>query len=457
MASNLNVATYEQILTILTQLATNYTNIFDLYYRMFYSDVPEDLAIQLYDDEGNLNNVAVPNRAKDRMYILNGNGDPNGVTSGSKGSIYQDLTNGSIYMNIDGTVNGWSEVISVSKLQEIVIQGEGSPEGAVTASVGTLYSDTAIGTLYIKTTSTGNRGWVNVSADVEDMANPDLSNLTMAGESHFANPFLNNLNETGEAHFANPQLSNLDLDGEAHFANPDLSNLSQAGVDVLAAKEDKSNKVNAINSASTQAQYPSAYAVYNLGVTKEDIANKVTTVNAYSTNSQYPSAAAVYNAANVAKDNAVTIAAPVGAIMYCAKGAVPTGWLVCDGSSPRRADYPELFAAIGTTYGVGDGSTTFGLPNLINKFPQGNTTVGTQIAAGLPNITGSWRPTYGWLKGATYAGAFTAYAADTGSGSGSTANVNYGINFNASRSSAIYGNSTTVQPPALTLLPIIKY
>ena len=52
-----------------------------------------------------------------------------------------------------------------------------------------------------------------------------------------------------------------------------------------------------------------------------------------------------------------------GMIVPCAGNAVQDGYLLCDGSAISRTLYPELFAAIGTTYGAGDGSTTFNLPN----------------------------------------------------------------------------------------------
>jgi len=50
---------------------------------------------------------------------------------------------------------------------------------------------------------------------------------------------------------------------------------------------------------------------------------------------------------------------------------VPTGWLECSGSAVSRTTYANLFAAIGTTWGVGDGSTTFNLPDLRGEFPRG--------------------------------------------------------------------------------------
>jgi microcystin-dependent protein len=55
---------------------------------------------------------------------------------------------------------------------------------------------------------------------------------------------------------------------------------------------------------------------------------------------------------------------PVGTIIPYGNTTPPTAWLVCDGSELSRADYPDLFQVIGTTYGSGDGSTTFNIPDL---------------------------------------------------------------------------------------------
>lgn len=62
---------------------------------------------------------------------------------------------------------------------------------------------------------------------------------------------------------------------------------------------------------------------------------------------------------------------PAGSIMPYAGSTVPADWLPCDGSAVSRADYAELFTAIGTTYGAGDGSTTFNLPDLRGEFLRG--------------------------------------------------------------------------------------
>lgn len=149
----------------------------------------------------------------------------------------------------------------------------------------------------------------------------------------------------------------------------------------------------------------------------------------------------------------------IGQIAWFAQPEVPNGYLVCNGANVSRTTYADLFNAIGTTFGSGDGSTTFTLPNLIDKFAQGSTAVGTVKSAGLPNILGSMNDRYtsgdNELVGS---GAFYVsnqiIVVRPAEGVDVYAAI---LNFDASLSNSIYGNSTTVQPPALTLLPCIKY
>lgn len=150
----------------------------------------------------------------------------------------------------------------------------------------------------------------------------------------------------------------------------------------------------------------------------------------------------------------------VGVVLPFSGSTIPSGYLPCNGAAVSRTTYKALFDVIGTLYGTGDGSTTFNLPNLIDKFIEGSTTVGTVKAAGLPNITGNVTHVSEVFNFAGSAdGAFTKakeYSAnwtprecdvsDTGK-----------LLFNASKSNAIYGASDTVQPPAVTMQYIIKY
>lgn len=70
-------------------------------------------------------------------------------------------------------------------------------------------------------------------------------------------------------------------------------------------------------------------------------------------------------------DTKIQQAVPAGVIMQWAGLSAPTGFLLCDGAAISRTTYAGLFAALGTTYGAGDGVTTFNLPNLKGKVPVG--------------------------------------------------------------------------------------
>lgn len=60
-----------------------------------------------------------------------------------------------------------------------------------------------------------------------------------------------------------------------------------------------------------------------------------------------------------------------GMVVWRPVNAVPSGWLLCDGSAVSRTTYARLFAVMGTVWGAGDGSTTFNLPDLRDRFPTG--------------------------------------------------------------------------------------
>ena len=138
-----------------------------------------------------------------------------------------------------------------------------------------------------------------------------------------------------------------------------------------------------------------------------------------------------------------------------AVNTAPAGYLICDGAAVGRTTYPELFAAIGTSYGEGDGETTFNLPNLIDKTAWGSTTTGQVKEAGLPNITGRFE--YGAGLADTPYGCFYINELEPAIHDYVEGGSNRGdVYMDASRSSSVYGKSNTVQPPALTLLPCIK-
>ena len=153
-------------------------------------------------------------------------------------------------------------------------------------------------------------------------------------------------------------------------------------------------------------------------------------------------------------------AVPTGSIQPYAGASIPSGWLLCDGSAVSRTTYSDLFSVISTVYGTGDGSTTFNLPDFTDKTFWGGTAVqaGTVKAAGLPNIQGSISNVITRFS-PTISGCIEIDNQDT-----ATQNMesvrnqpNQTLKIDASKSNAIYGNSSTVQPPAIQVPFIIKY
>lgn len=74
--------------------------------------------------------------------------------------------------------------------------------------------------------------------------------------------------------------------------------------------------------------------------------------------------------------NHVSIAPPIGSITAYTLATSPPGWLICDGSAISRTEYASLFAVIGVTFGAGNNSTTFNIPNYQGAFLRGTGTTG---------------------------------------------------------------------------------
>lgn len=106
---------------------------------------------------------------------------------------------------------------------------------------------------------------------------------------------------------------------------------------------------------------------------------------------------------------------PTGAVMpFAASSSLPSGWLACDGSAVSRTTYADLYAVCGTTFGAGDGSTTFNLPDLRGEFIRGydngrgvdsGRTFGTTQADALASHTHQTaQPLQTWDYGSSQAG-----------------------------------------------------
>ena len=148
---------------------------------------------------------------------------------------------------------------------------------------------------------------------------------------------------------------------------------------------------------------------------------------------------------------------PTGSVIAFSGETIPDDWLLCNGAAIDRTEYADLFSVIGTKFGNGNGSNTFNLPNLINRFIQGTETeLGKQREAGLPNITG-------WLQATAQGGYSYGHAGGAitetiiGSGDEGGKGGEYKTyTLNASLANPIYGKSDTVQPPSILMYYIIK-
>ena len=156
-------------------------------------------------------------------------------------------------------------------------------------------------------------------------------------------------------------------------------------------------------------------------------------------------------------------AIPTGAIIYFDLTECPPDFLICDESAVSRSTYANLFAKIGTRHGAGDGSTTFNLPPSDALFIEGTTDtskVGQRVQPGLPNISGQHNIPNGNRSGdALYVdvrGSFGYVSQASQTGNAGDGGVGCRIDINASRSSAIFGASTTVQPSSILQLACIK-
>jgi len=103
---------------------------------------------------------------------------------------------------------------------------------------------------------------------------------------------------------------------------------------------------------------------------------------------------------------------PIGGLVPFAGTSEPAGYLLCDGRQVNRATYKPLFDVIGTSYGIGDGTTTFTIPDLRQRFPLGKAATGTgstlgQAGGAIDHVHGGGAHQHAFAGGTTSGGDHT--------------------------------------------------
>jgi len=166
---------------------------------------------------------------------------------------------------------------------------------------------------------------------------------------------------------------------------------------------------------------------------------------------------------------------PTATIVPWSSSSVPTGFLECDGAAVSRSTYSALFAIVGTTYGAGDGASTFNVPNLADNVAVGKSnnkalasTGGANTVQSTGNVGGSTaNATLSEAQLASHAhsramGQFTAGNISGPGGSPlayntqNTGNTGSGDGHSHNMSATFTGDSTSVLQPYLAVIYIIK-
>jgi microcystin-dependent protein len=129
------------------------------------------------------------------------------------------------------------------------------------------------------------------------------------------------------------------------------------------------------------------YTQSQISTISGNIVSQIPSLTGYATQSWANSEFYTQSQVNTISGNITTqLLLPAGSIMAYGGTSVPSGYLACDGSNVSRTTYSSLFSAIGTTWGAGNGSTTFSVPDLRRRSPVGS---GGDSTAQLSNTVGS--------------------------------------------------------------------
>jgi len=151
----------EQIITLLEYLFTNMNNLDRLYYDMFINTKPMDLSLERYNEDGIKETYTIPNRAKDKLTVLQGKNTPEGYVDSGVGHMYFDTLNNEIYIKMtDSGTYGWTKIMT----QATFVPGEDylRPDGSAAHLTDLSTSSFDIGLLRTDVGGTGTTGLTGI-------------------------------------------------------------------------------------------------------------------------------------------------------------------------------------------------------------------------------------------------------------------------------------------------------
>ena len=185
------------------------------------------------------------------------------------------------------------------------------------------------------------------------------------------------------------------------------------------------------------------------------IESKIGDLGSLNTTEKSSVVAGINDALSIMASRCDALIPPAGVIIAIVHSDVPDGYLLCNGAVISRTTYSDLFEAIGITFGGGDGSTTFKIPDFRGYFLRGykgslSAEIGTPQGCAAPNITGFLPNSYkGEATGAVY---YSGYAY-----TGGDDEPILHASFSASRCHSAYGAANEVRPINHAVNFCIKY
>lgn len=418
----------------LAELLTNTVNLTSVFYDIFLNPEPMDVNIQMFDDNNQLITVTIPNRAKDRITPYVGEGSPEGVVSAPIGTTYVDTSTSTIYYKVSGEdAYGWNAVISQSLMETFV-------------------------RTYLET-----RGYVTTSS---------LHTYLVTNEYVDIPALSSYLNENG------------------YIRSDDLDPISVNTLDdkLMIITGNTSNPLKSITIGNFISNIVSTDA--NNGIVR-GTDSKLYVDNAIASASRL-GRVRIGDGLNISASGILSTESATRAIGEVISSIIPLpeaefhlldGSLLSGGGSYSdfidyitelygSGDYSDLFeteanwqSAV-TTYGVcgkfvytaasGNDPATVRLPK-ITGIVEGTTDVtalGDLVEAGLPNITGSFAHPSASASSYDITNGSIHDITDSQNLSSRAGSSDYSatMDIDASRSSSIYGNSSTVQPQTIKVL-----